>query len=269
MRTSTLSGPLGPRRRDQQMIQAGTPREVSLSGAWAILDIGFAQHTSPSCGLPLARRETALRSVPETALTQLNSLSLESQQQINLVIEAPLSVAFSEEGSPCGRSIERLPARDVRGTDGKGASRRPIQTRYWYSGLGCGVMVAALYLIEHLVDAEPQVPVRLFEGFITFKARSKGCAAHLRDVEPLPEIVRNPARHASSVASENLRITRRILYEAPAIYVDSNSAFRQSSKPDPLPVAEIRRPRSPRMTIDLYSPALRGKNSYLPASISA
>jgi hypothetical protein len=68
-------------------------------------------------------------------------------------------------------------------------------------------MVAALYLIKRLADAKPPVPVRLFEGFVTFKTPSKGrCAAHLRDVADLDAIVRNPARPASSiVASDQLK----------------------------------------------------------------
>jgi hypothetical protein len=103
---------------------------------------------------------------------------------VNLVIEAPLSVSFSKEGNPKGRSIEK---------DGS-------RTRYWYNGLGCSVMVAAMYLIRRITDSQPKVPVRLFEGFVSYKDRSTR-SDHKRDVRLLRDVVSNPKRYAKAIYS--------------------------------------------------------------------
>ncbi len=78
-----------------------------------------------------------------------------SKTTVNLVIEAPLSVSFNLKGNPTGRSCER---------EGE-------KTRYWYVGPGCTVMVAAMYLIRDIYEMQPRIPVRLFEGFVSFRDR--------------------------------------------------------------------------------------------------
>ncbi len=92
---------------------------------------------------------------------------------LNLVIEAPLSVAFDKSGNPKARSIEK----------------QGRKTRLWYVGPGCVVLVAAMYLIRKLYDSHPAGDVRLFEGFVSYKSRSVKLG-HLRDVELLRRAVK-------------------------------------------------------------------------------
>ncbi len=116
---------------------------------------------------------------------------LESPGPVNLVIEAPLSVAFDQTGNPAGRSIEKQGGR----------------TRYWYVGLGCSVMVAALYLAKAVAAIRAESEVRLFEGFVSFKARDAK-SDHSRDVELLREVIRDPGDFPGGiVAPQDLRMT--------------------------------------------------------------
>ncbi len=107
---------------------------------------------------------------------------MKSVWPMNLVIEAPLSVCFDSNRNPTGRSIERF--------GGK--------TRYWYNGLGCAVMVAAMYLIRDIYEADAPIPVRLFEGFISYKNQSMH-SDHEADVCLLRDVVRNPSKFPDSI----------------------------------------------------------------------
>jgi hypothetical protein len=113
-----------------------------------------------------------------------------SNVEVNLVLEAPLSVCFSANGNPKGRSIERENKR----------------TRYWYVGLGCAVMVASMYIVRAIADAEPSVPVRLFEGFVSYKERGVK-SDHALDVGSLRKVVKNPIASSSwIIPADKLRI---------------------------------------------------------------
>lgn len=169
----------------ESMLRAGTVSEISpSSGEWLILDIGFANESS-SCGLLInGGRPVELRF--SEAKEQICGFIRASEAPVNLLIEAPLSVAFDRKGNPKGRAIEKK--------DGK--------IRYWYGGPGCTVMVAAFYLLKAIVAGRPSSDVRLFEGFVSFK--TKGVKSnHARDVELLWEVVRNQTIYPGAVVEAN------------------------------------------------------------------
>lgn len=169
-------------------IRAGTISEISpSSGEWLILDIGFA-NKSASCGLLVNDSAPVELRFNEMVNRVCNFIS-ESQIPVNLVIEAPLSVAFDRAGNPTGRAIEKL--------GGK--------TRYWYVGLGSTVMVAAMYLVKAISQRQATSEVRLFEGFVSFK--TKGVKSdHLRDVKLIREVVLDRTIVPGAVVSpDNLR----------------------------------------------------------------
>jgi hypothetical protein len=158
------------------MIRAGKiPEITSSSGDWLILDIGFSNQ-SASCGLLINQGKAEELRFNE-AKEKICTFIQQGESPINLMIEAPLSVSFDMEGNPKGRSIEKQ--------GGK--------TRYWYVGLGCTVMVAALYLVRSISNVSTNAEVRLFEGFVSFKNRSVS-SNHSRDVELLREVVDSPER---------------------------------------------------------------------------
>jgi len=104
---------------------------------------------------------------------------------VNLVIEAPLSVAFDMKGNPKGRKPEKQ--------NGK--------TRYWYVGLGCSAMVAATYLIKALSEIQVKNEIRLFEGFVSFKSKGK-ISNHSNDVLALRSSIKNPLQETIVRANE-------------------------------------------------------------------
>jgi hypothetical protein len=162
------------------MIRAGTMEELHYDpSAWVFADIGFAQRNA-SCGLvdgdggPME----ILFSELGVKLAQLAAATGSHGRPLNLVVEAPLSVAFNVDGNPTGRSFE---SRRIGGR---------TETRYWYVGLGCCVLVAATYIMRKMVEAEPQGEIRLFEGFASFKAKGKQ-SSHASDVCRLRQVVRD------------------------------------------------------------------------------
>jgi len=151
-------------------IRPGTANEATReSGDWIFIDVGFANQ-SKTCGVLIGEGQPT--NCTFSALKQkLSEICTKDQGSLNLVLEAPLSVAFGSSGNPTSRSIEK----------------RNGKTRYWYVGLGCSVLVATTYLLRFIYDQEPTRNIRLFEGFVSFK-RSKATSSHSDDVEILRTI---------------------------------------------------------------------------------
>jgi hypothetical protein len=169
------------------MIRAGLPAEANrTSGEWVFVDLGFAQ-AAKSCGLLVGNGKPK-----EVSFSQLRTEVLEivatGGKPLNLLIEAPLSVAFNANGNPTGRSIER----------------REKQTRYWYVGLGCSVLVAATYLLRSINDARSHREIRLFEGLASFKPKGVR-SSHSDDVLDLRKIIwEGPSKSGRIVPREQL-----------------------------------------------------------------
>ncbi len=163
------------------MIRAGKISEISASpGDWLILDIGFSNRAA-SCGLMINLNPPLQLQFGET-VDKICAFIAAATGAVNLVIEAPLSVAFDAKGNPKGRAIEKM---------GK-------HTRFWYTGPGSAVMLASLYLVNALEMMPGQREIRLFEGFVSFKEK-RGKSDHLRDVIMLREIVDHPQSFAGSI----------------------------------------------------------------------
>jgi hypothetical protein len=165
------------------MIEAGEiPQITWAKGNWIFLDIGFSS-TKKSCGVIFEECEPLCLQFGD-AQNQIVEKIVKSKSPINLVIEAPLSVCFSRVGNPKGRLIEK----------------EGSKTRYWYNGLGCAVMIAAMYVIKRVYDANPSAPVRLFEGFVSYKNRPAK-SDHAGDVRLLRDAVRDPHLFPESLIS--------------------------------------------------------------------
>lgn len=165
------------------MVEAGTASQVAWGdGNWVFLDIGFSRDAR-SCGILIGEGEPDSEQFGR-AKRRILLLAEAARSPLNLVIEAPLSVCFSAAGNPKGRSIEK----------------EGSKTRYWYNGLGCAVMVAAMYLIRDLWNARLAAAVRLFEGFVSYKDRLVP-SNHAHDARRLREVVRDPVKHSSCIFS--------------------------------------------------------------------
>ncbi|MGO9317058.1 MAG: hypothetical protein ACLPXT_11355 [Terracidiphilus sp.] len=173
------------------MIKAGTKSEMVWgNGNWIFLDIGFSNNTK-SCGFAFGDdlpQSLYYGDARRTIIEQIRK----QKGPINLIIEAPLSVCFDANHNPKGRKIEK----------------RDNNTRYWYTGLGCAVMTAAMYLTRDIHEATkdlPNVEVRLFEGFVSFK---EGKTDDKQDVRALKEKVKNAQQCQESIyGSDELKFS--------------------------------------------------------------
>src|SRR5438874_1419213 len=130
------------------MIRAGLVSEVQRdSGEWIFADVGFSRNAS-SCGLLVGNGEPSEMTFGKF-VASIAQAAARGDSPLNLLIEAPLSVAFTGDGNPTGRSVER----------------RGRESRYWYAGLGCSVLVATMHLLQAVLAEHPRGEIRLFEGF--------------------------------------------------------------------------------------------------------
>lgn len=172
----------------RRKIRAGTSDEMNVaSGDWLIVDVGFSA-TKKSCGY----RDVAGQALEVTFSDLIERILKEAKREtdhpLNLLFEAPLSIAFDEKGNPTARKIEK----------------RGKETRYWYVGLGCSVLVATTHILKKIVDSKPTREIRLFEGMASFKTLDQG-HTHRGDVERLFKALKSPDGIAEKVDPEKLR----------------------------------------------------------------
>ena len=139
------------------------------SGDWIFVDIGFshARRTSGIASGADEPEEILFGDLADRIADRLRSGS----GPANLLIESPLSVAFTATGNPAPRTIERW-----------GRRRRD-----WYSGAGAAVLLATLHLLRRVASAAPPRPLRLVEGFVSFKRR-RTRSSHAVDVARLRDV---------------------------------------------------------------------------------
>lgn len=146
---------------------------------WMIIDIGFSIKNRSS-GVWTATNGAKAVSFGDL----VNLLSKEFQRRepadLNLVIEAPLSIAFQENGNPTMRTCDRVPGKS--------------QPRPYFTNAGATTFIAAQMLFRELRHCEVRRTVRLFEGFLSFKSsndesRPKGEASHIEDVLKIKEAI--------------------------------------------------------------------------------
>jgi hypothetical protein len=174
------------------MIRSGHISELCKgSGQWVFVDPGFSEKRE-TCGLLVDEKE-AIEITFCKLIQEIRGIVTAGSKPVNLLLEAPLSVAFNSKGNPTGRKIEKHP-------DGK-------QTRYWYLGLGCGVMVAATYLLRSISDAAPTTEIRLFEGFASFNYKGKK-SSHTKDVKGLREVAWGMSKRSGKIVDPEKELRR-------------------------------------------------------------
>jgi hypothetical protein len=130
------------------------------SGEWLFVDIGFSRDGA-TCGVLAGSGKPEAVSFATLKKRVLDSIARRGSQ-LNLLVEAPLSVAFTAKGNPTGRSVERQGSR----------------TRYWYVGLGSTVLLATAYLLRAVVQSGSRRKIRLFEGFVSFQGEASVVVSH-------------------------------------------------------------------------------------------
>ena len=152
------------------------------------MDIGFSQD-SESCGIAIGDSKPCAIRYGDLG-PQISHVVNKRSSPLNLLIEAPLSVAFNVKGCPTGRKIE------------KRCGERP---RYWYLQAGAVTLLAATYLLRPLHDMCPAREIRLFEGFASFKSKEKA-SSHEADVSKLRSIAWGGSDAGRIVGSDGLKM---------------------------------------------------------------
>ena len=163
-------------------IVAGPKEDINEhSDDWLIVDIGFSSR-QPSCGF--WNRKGKPRAVTFGKLLTLATEEVQNDgtppRTLNLLIEAPLSLAFQQNNNPSRRSCDE----------------HGDQHRDCYVNAGATTLIAAGYLLGKLVHCHGQREIRLFEGFVSFKRSEAGRlsdverkATHIEDVLKLKNAV--------------------------------------------------------------------------------
>ena len=91
---------------DMANIRAATVAEASRSsGEWVFVDLGFSSQTK-SCGLLVGEDKARALSFAQLQ-NEILSICAKGTAPLNILLEAPLSVAFGPNGNPTGRSVEK------------------------------------------------------------------------------------------------------------------------------------------------------------------
>lgn len=152
------------------MLQVGTVAQSALDrlrqGAVVAIDIGFGSRKSSGIAAKVPGTDGRPRVL---SFAQAADSTLEivlRHRTACLVLESPLSCAFSVNGDP----VPRAPfERQVR----KGKQRY----RDWYYGPGAATTLAAVFFFRRLVEKATQLRGRrvgrlvIYEGFLSFKER--------------------------------------------------------------------------------------------------
>jgi hypothetical protein len=89
------------------MIQAGAVTDIRPeSGEWLFVDVGFSS-AGKTCGVLSGTNAPECVTFGELS-KRVVAAGAQAGPPLNLLIEAPLSVAFNARGNPTGRTIERL-----------------------------------------------------------------------------------------------------------------------------------------------------------------
>ncbi|MGF6634780.1 hypothetical protein [Paraburkholderia sp. MM6662-R1] len=164
-------------------LHAGRVNEIHrASGTWVFVDPGFSR-ASQTSGLLVQNAEPTLHTFAQLC-ESVSALARQPDGALNLVLEAPLSAAFTADGNPAGRRMEK----------------RGNLHRYWYAGLGCQVTLAAAHLLRAVIEAGPARDIRLFEAFVSFKAPGVP-SDHAGDVRALRDVVWNAHRAPGAIVS--------------------------------------------------------------------
>jgi hypothetical protein len=148
------------------MLRAGRAETYSRNpNDWILIDVGFSGRqasgsVSRSSGVLLPGDDRARNVTWSDACDLVGACSAGRSSPLNLMLEAPLSIAFDASGNPAARSFER----------------RKAQSRAWYLQGGVVTLFSAALMLIRLAERS-QVPIALYEAIISFKTSKTDHAA--------------------------------------------------------------------------------------------
>ncbi len=175
----------------RRRITAGQVRDIeevrktpALLKDWIFVDIGFAPGDA-SCGVAIGSdkaEEITFGKLVEIVVTEARKPG----KPLNLLLEAPLSMAFTKDGNPWPRSFEAKPKKWNR-VPRWFEDLKDGEHRGWYRQAGPLTMAGAVRLIWELRRRKRQRKIQLFEGFAP---REKGTESQTGDHAKVAEKLR-------------------------------------------------------------------------------
>ena len=157
-------------------IRAGKVVNVNMeSGDWFIVDIGWVNH-----GFAIGQQPAEKVGRRELVKQLVGQATEGTSRPLNLLLEAPLSMAFDCHGNPMIRSFES--------PDGIGPRR-------WYMNAGPSTMLSAVTVLDELSRHRLRRRIRLFEGFAPLQGEDDAEVVNM-----LRQVIMNPksGRHHPS-----------------------------------------------------------------------
>ena len=168
-------------------IIAGSVKDICKeSGQWMIVDLGFSKN-NPTCGVwtdaNIGEPEVVTFEVLVDRVVQ--EACENKPPSLNLLLEAPLSVAFAGKYNPTRRRCDER------------RREKNLEYRDWYYNAGAATLIAAGHLLRALDSCQRQRNVKLFEGFVSFKRskpenKAEAEKRHKKDVQALKNVVWDP-----------------------------------------------------------------------------
>ena len=139
-------------------IRAGAVEELRQDSVeWLFVDVGFSS-TDKSCGVLKNKEKPQTMKFGNLVGSVIQEAQSPASSPLNLLLEAPLSVAFDKHGNPTRRS-----------TDSEESEGREEYRDWWYNA-GSSTLLATGHLLRRVYESGLQREVRLFEGFASFKS---------------------------------------------------------------------------------------------------
>lgn len=167
---------------------------------WLIIDMGFSA-SNRTCGIwmngasipdngPTAAASSARQTKKQLpnkhygmlAPAVLTALGAPAPEAVNIMIEAPLSMAFTlpghgvRSGNPAARFADYLPSNLP--------DRESPRTRPWYTQPAAGLILPSVRLVTLLAAELTETTIYIYEGFVSFKNKRQR-SDHKGDVEAL------------------------------------------------------------------------------------
>jgi hypothetical protein len=171
---------------------AGALDDVKNIENWFIVDIGFSS-SQKSCGIVTVQNNGKFTKTVHYGemIHKFKEFvkNIEEDKDIGLVIEAPLSIAFSN--SPDKANNGNPVAREAIELENKEDKETKTKTRYWYVGAGAAVTLSALHFLNEIKGVLNKKKIYLYEGLLSFKDINK--QSHVADALDLYNAIKELA----------------------------------------------------------------------------
>ncbi len=177
---------------------------------WFIVDMGYS-NSRESCGVLIVRdNKYTDEDLKDIAFVELEEKFRDfykecKNEDIGLILEAPLSISFDSNRNPYGREFEKEYGEEKT----KKGNKKITAIRYWYSGAGATVTLGALEFINRIKKILVCNNIYLFEGFVSFKKEGKKKGNDYEDAKLLYEgmqyIKDNPKYIKNIISDDSVR----------------------------------------------------------------